>query len=479
MPQQLLLEGPDLEALLMRARNEYGAGVTVVRAEKVRTGGFLGFFTREHFELTLEVPDAEPTQAPATTGPRADAIDRALAAEIADAQAAREALFAEAAPREAREQAEAPAEASSVSAAAERDRHEDQPAATPAAATTARTVPDSTDMAEFDRLVLQLTESATVESTPVEAAPPARAFVKASFPPAPPSTPRRGSTGSGEASETHEPASSPLNDSVALAPSDPADGAGARVRDPREPEQDAGVVLNRWGVFNDVAAAVSTRCTVPALLALGVPRRFTREFEDLNAPIPLLDVVARFGVPPVKRPEPGDLVVIAGPADQAVAVATQVAAWLGMPATAVALAGEIAAIRGHGRRIRNQAEAASARRRADKAARLGEPLIVAFGVAPGRRGAATAAPMLAAFEADTTWAVVDATKRAAVTEPGIKLLALDGRVDAIAAIGLADAQAPAAVLDSSLPIAWMDGLPAASVVWAALLGERIADADEA
>ena len=142
----------------------------------------------------------------------------------------------------------------------------------------------------------------------------------------------------------------------------------------------------------------------------------------------------------------------------------------------MALAGEIEAIRGHGRRIRNEAEAASARRRADKAAQLGEPLIVALGIAPGRRGAAAAAPMLAAFEADTVWAVVDATKRAAVTEPGIALLSKHARVDAIAAVGLAEAQAPAAVLDSSLPIAWMDGLPAASVVWAALLGERIAAA---
>jgi len=236
-------------------------------------------------------------------------------------------------------------------------------------------------------------------------------------------------------------------------------------------------VLHKWGVFTDVATAVTTKCTVPALLALGVPRRFTRAFEDLNAPVPLLDVVAGFGVPPMRRPEPGDLLVIVGPAAEALAVSRQVAAWMGMPAESVVLAGEIDAIRGHGRRIRTAQEAKAARRRADKVAALGEPLIVALGIGPGRRGAAAAAPMVAAFEADTTWAVVDATKRAAVTEPGVKLLAEQARVDAIAAVGLADAQAPAAVLDASLPIAWMDGLPAASVVWAALLGERIADAD--
>lgn len=458
MPQQLLLEGPDLEALLLRARDEYGASVKVVRAEKVRAGGFLGFFTREHFELTLEVPDAEPGTIAASTARPADAsrdqaIDRALAAEIADARAAREAMLASVSGAELGEEPTASIPAATAQIAAE------------AAATVAPAAkPESTDMAEFDRLVLQLTETANAQTESM-----GRSFVKASFPAAPPATPRVGSGSAGEGPD--EPAEASAAESVApVVPAAPTPAV-------HEPSGDGDVVLNRWGVFTDVAGAVATRCTVPALLALGVPRRFTRAFEDLDATVPLLDVVAGFGVPPVRRPEPGDLVVIAGPAEEAVSVATQVAAWLGMPAKAVALAGEIEAIRGHGRRIRNETEAAAARRRADKAAQMGEPLIVAFGIAPGRRGAAAAAPMLAAFEADTVWAVVDATKRAAVTEPGLALLSKQARVDAIAAVGLADAQAPAAVLDSSLPIAWMDGLPAASIVWAALLGERIASVE--
>lgn len=480
MPQQLLLEGPDLEALLLRARDEYGSSVKVVRAEKVRTGGFMGFFTREHYELTLEVPDAEPgaiaagagsapTAAPAASTQReaqtsrGNAIDRALAAEIADARAAREAMLASVSGAESldvatKESITAPAATAAETAALE------APAAKP----------ESTDMAEFDRLVLQLTESATVatesvQTESVQTESRGRSFVKASFPAAPSTTPRIGAPSAGEGPDEPVEASAP-EPVTPVAPPAPRPAVHA-------PSGDGDVVLNRWGVFTDVAGAVATRCTVPALLALGVPRRFTRAFEDLDANVPLLDVVAGFGVPPVRRPEAGDLVVIAGPADEAVSVATQVAAWLGMPAKAVALAGDIEAIRGHGRRIRTESEASAARRRADKAAQLGEPLIVAFGMTPGRRGAAAAAPMLAAFAADTVWVVVDATKRAAVTEPGIAVLSKHTRVDAIAAIGLVEAQAPAAVLDSSLPIAWMDGLPAASVVWAALLGERIAAED--
>ncbi len=479
MPQQLLLEGPDLEALLLRARDEYGASVKVVRAEKVRTGGFMGFFTREHYELTLEVPDAEPgtateppasatpgTSAPRTAGVSRDhAIDRALAAEIADARAAREAMLASVSGAE-------PFDAAAkepITAAAAKATTPEAPAAKP----------ESTDMAEFDRLVLQLTESANVQTENIRAESiqtesiqtesVGRSFVKASFPAAPPATPRIASPSAGDGPDEAIDASAAQPVSP-VKPTAPAPVVHV-------PSGDGDVVLNRWGVFTDVAGAVATRCTVPALLALGVPRRFTRAFDDLDANVPLLDVIAGFGVPPVRRPEAGDLVVIAGPADEAVSVATQVAAWLGMPATAVALAGDIEAIRGHGRRIRTEPEARAARRRADKAAQLGEPLIVAFGITPGRRGAAGAGPMLAAFDADTVWVVVDATKRAEVNEPGIALLSKHARVDAIAAVGLAEAQAPAAVLDSSLPIAWMDGLPAASVVWAALLGERIAAAN--
>jgi hypothetical protein len=53
----LLLEGTDLEALLVRAHQEGGAAARIVRAEKVRRGGFLGFFAREGFEVAVEIPN--------------------------------------------------------------------------------------------------------------------------------------------------------------------------------------------------------------------------------------------------------------------------------------------------------------------------------------------------------------------------------------------------------------------------------------
>jgi|GEM_PF-958978 len=540
MPQQLLLEGPHLEALIVRAREEYGPGARVVRAEKVRTGGILGFFTQEHFELTVEVSDAEIARAAATRAPvevvaSRSAIDAALAEEIADAKAARESMLAgtlgeykaiEAAPS----QGVAPQR--SPRAGDDRTVPDAAAAGVPVAAAPVVDAPVVSNVVDFDRLVLRLAEqAAAAESvatiaadstlpspvkarakvqapTPASAHAPSttRAFVPATFPVAErtarvASAPTRhaeaGSAGfraevadvdvdahaqgshdsaartrtmtrpfGGGGDGPHEAAPEPFGEDT---PDPWTHQAGASRMD--------GVVLHRWGVFTDIASVVAAHCTVPALLALGVPMRCVEDYADLGSPVPLLDVVARFGTPPVRRPEPGDLIVVAGPAEDALAVASQLAAWVGLPATAVTLAGEIEAIRGHGRRIRDLPHARALRARAEKAGQLGEPLIVALGMAPGRRGAAASAPLLGSMNADTVWAVIDATKRPSSYEPSIELLAAGGRVDALAAVNVGDAQAPCAMLDASLPVAWMDGLPAAGLVWAALLGERIASLD--
>lgn len=510
MPQQLLLEGQNLEALIVRARKEYGPSARVVRAEKVRAGGFLGFFTREHFELTVEISDADIAEAAATKAPTevvrsTGADDAAFAAEIADARAAREAMLA--------------------GSLSDYGDHavESRPGHTPASrlfadelTTVPTTAPQAAgDRLEFDRLVLSLTEEAEASEAPAqpaareqatETAPPSahapsatRAFVPATFPTAvrhASGTPivdtetRVGAAAFREdagAQESRERAAE--GRVMTAAPGGPGGGARGLPIEPMGDGHDEaprrsvpaprpdGVVLHRWGVFTDVASAVATHCTVPALLSLGVPMRCVEDYADLGTPVPLLDVVARFATPPVRRPEPGDLIVVAGPAEHALAVAKQLAAWVGLAPTSVVLAGEIDAIRGHGRRIRDESQARGLRGRAEKAGQLGEPTIVALGVAPGRRGAASSAPLLAAFEADTAWAVIDATKRPSVYEPSVRLLGGEGRIDGLAAVNVSDAQAPCAMLDASLPVAWIDGLPAAGVVWAALLADRIAAID--
>lgn len=89
--ERLLLEGEDLPALMARVRAEMGPGARIVKAEKVRTGGVAGFFAREHYELTVEVPDAPPTPPGRHRPPTTPPVERAavgLEALLAAADAA-------------------------------------------------------------------------------------------------------------------------------------------------------------------------------------------------------------------------------------------------------------------------------------------------------------------------------------------------------------------------------------------------------
>ena len=54
----LLLEGPDLQELLAQVREDHGGAARVVRAERIRSGGVAGFFTKERYEVTVEVEGA-------------------------------------------------------------------------------------------------------------------------------------------------------------------------------------------------------------------------------------------------------------------------------------------------------------------------------------------------------------------------------------------------------------------------------------
>lgn len=57
MSTRLLLEGPNLTALLDQVAREHGKDARIVSAEKLRKGGVMGFFAQRWFEITVEVPD--------------------------------------------------------------------------------------------------------------------------------------------------------------------------------------------------------------------------------------------------------------------------------------------------------------------------------------------------------------------------------------------------------------------------------------
>ncbi|WP_136518513.1 hypothetical protein [Cellulomonas telluris] len=101
MTTRLLLEGDDLAELMTHVRTQFGPGARIVQAERVRTGGLAGFFAKERYELTVDVPD-EPDQPvrrfahrpPVPAAPAAgleallDAADRAEAGPEAEPAAA-------------------------------------------------------------------------------------------------------------------------------------------------------------------------------------------------------------------------------------------------------------------------------------------------------------------------------------------------------------------------------------------------------
>ncbi|PVU83399.1 hypothetical protein DDP54_10765 [Cellulomonas sp. WB94] len=62
----MLLEGGDLAELMVHVRAEFGPTARIIRADRVRSGGLVGFFARERYELTVDVPD-EPLARPRAT----------------------------------------------------------------------------------------------------------------------------------------------------------------------------------------------------------------------------------------------------------------------------------------------------------------------------------------------------------------------------------------------------------------------------
>jgi len=60
----LLLEGTDLHELLAQVRSAHGEAARIVRAERIRTGGVAGFFSKERYEVTVELPEDGEVLAP-------------------------------------------------------------------------------------------------------------------------------------------------------------------------------------------------------------------------------------------------------------------------------------------------------------------------------------------------------------------------------------------------------------------------------
>ncbi|MBU4337121.1 MAG: hypothetical protein KJ548_11160 [Actinobacteria bacterium] len=103
MAERLLLEGSDLSELMSHVRSEFGPHAKIIRAERVRQGGFAGFFAKEKYELTVDVPQMPPAPVrplrshrppPSSLEELLDAADEADHSLLPDPMSAREAIVA-------------------------------------------------------------------------------------------------------------------------------------------------------------------------------------------------------------------------------------------------------------------------------------------------------------------------------------------------------------------------------------------------
>jgi len=300
MSTRLLLEGDDLELLLTRVRAEYGPDATVVRAERVRTGGIAGFFARERFELTIEVPERGPLGGWARTGrgalggPRArqDAVGIDALLDAADAA----------------EQGEVPS-LPQAPAAATGDG--------PQLSTGRDTFASVLDQ------VRSMTGAVPLDGV-VEPAPPPAPPVRADPP--------------GDAEPTVPP--------TAPAPG----GTFAPIATPTVPAMSSSVVLRPPGAGK------------ADLVALGVPARLLHDAG--SGPVPLSDLLRDVPNPPLLARVPGTLVAVVGDVATVMTTARQMATRLGLEETDVVLAGDLEAIPGFGRRVQTAAAARRFRDRA-------------------------------------------------------------------------------------------------------------------
>ncbi|MCG7287179.1 hypothetical protein MHY85_14515 [Cellulomonas sp. ACRRI] len=431
MPTRLLLEGADLAELMVHVRAEFGPTARIVRAERVRTGGLAGFFARERYELTIDVPDAPP--APTTGLLRRRGVTVGAAGPGsggAGGAAGIDALLAAADAADAGPDGFGPAGSDVLPPA--------RPGSVPEAPPRVSTGEESfaSVLEQMRAMTGAVAPDHHLEVPPPAAGRPAAAPVDA-------------------AGRTFEPAAPPVLPAPAPVP------AVERVAPGAAAAAGAGGGAGAGAASGGVPRA--------ALAELGVPAPLLAAVGD--GPVELARLLAAVpAAPPVPR-DPGTVLVVAGPPEDAARVAELLALRSG--SGPVVLAGDAdAASAGSAPGRRLTTPAAASRWRAELPAADGVTL-VALGVRPGRAREDAAAELLAALGPDQAWGVVDARSKTRDCARWIAGVGARRPLDALAVGGLFDTSEPGTVLGLGVPVAWIDGVPASRVAWAAALGEHL------
>jgi hypothetical protein len=477
VPTRVLLEGPAIEPLLAQVRDEYGSRVRIISADKVRSGGVGGFFAKQHYELSVEVPD--PTE---------DRIDMAHRMTPADnGQPTLERLL---------ERAES------------QDRI-DEPAPRPATrpirpaaesgfgAEESRSAAIGDTGAAFAELMagLDVGGHAAVRPSPRPKTAPASPASPAA--PAAPAVPTA-SAAPREETPTVRPfrpataTSAPIN--AAAKPLPPLPSLAERIgglsastieEDVAEPEA-AGPAPSAATAYGlNQATPVSPTSAVPSpapgqpagsdqvvrnLMSVGMPESMARKITGGDTYAGVLSVLAARPAAPGIPDGPGEILVLAGDVNLGVPIAKHMLEQIGVSENHLLLAAPSTAGTGlHSSRLISNREAAEGR--VEKLHNADSAWIVVLDAPVGGTDPLWVNEMCDAIGATAVWAIVDATRKTADTARHLRTL---GEVEALVVHGVDLTADPASVLGLDLPIYSLDGKPATPHAWAAMLCARIA-----
>jgi hypothetical protein len=481
VPTRVLLEGPAIEPLLNQVRDEYGSHVRIISADKVRSGGIGGFFAKQHYEVSVEVPDAEKDsedmaqQTVAENGAnplerlleQAESRDRftadtpppmgrPLMPKLGARQESREAgigdtgaAFAElmAGLDVAGHLGEAHRSGHRVRQPADPDTAAVRPFM-PATATEPpvnggtrpslpAALPGRPSRAERAAPLSPAAQAAPLRPTEPSAAPPRAAFQQT-----PPPAPIR------SAAEVYG------------LPDDPAPISPAAETPPPAPKPK----VTRSRTADDLDPVQTN------LMTVGMPEEMARQITGGDTYAGVLSVLASRPAAPGIPDGPGEILVIAGEVHTAVPIAKHLLEQIHVDQTHLLLAAPSTAGTGlHSSRLISNRDAAESR--ADKLQTSDHPWIVVIDAPVGGTDEFWVNDMCDALGATALWAVVDATRKTADTARHLRNL---GEVEALVVHSVELTSDPASVLGLEVPIFSLDGRPATPHAWAAMLCARIA-----
>lgn len=456
------LDGPDLEELLLRARQEYGSNVHIVKADKVRAGGVGGFFTREQYELTIEVDEpftgdttaagnttfAGDTTFPGNTerfvansapfGGNGEKRERpASLLDLADAISDRETET-----RHAHSTAYSYSTASSESSTA-------SPLADPATFTPGFSAGPSagpslsTDGASFANILAGLTAS-VAEPTPsasrvtAERAKPATTGAKAAPKPAP-----------------KQDREAVVRPTLSRPP--------ARRRSESRPARRTRA---------EAAPLSPPPMSLQNLRDLGMPAALLPTGDDGDVLGALVAALRQLPTAPALPTEAGDIVALVGEGEGAWDAALQLTHSLGLDDRSLVYvtAGTAPSKVAPARRITALDQLPSRR---DRWRRKTTPTIAVVDAPMAVKAARWNRQAITVLQPAAIWAVVPATRKPADVARWVGRL---GHTDGLVITDVDASSDPASVLEIGVPVAWLDGRPATPGAWAGLIVDRLVEA---